>query len=82
MTLFNLVTPPCQIIYLLFPLSMLDSIMYTTLLFNFSPITNNNLRDLLVITHQHVTSKVENSVDPDQLASQKPADLNLHCFKI
>ena len=31
---------------------------------------------------QHVsTSRVENSVDPDQLASQKPADLNLHCFQ-
>ena len=28
-----------------------------------------------------VTSRVENSVDPDQLASQKPADLDLHCFQ-
>ena len=27
------------------------------------------------------TSKVENSVDPDQLASQKPADLDLHSFQ-
>ena len=26
-------------------------------------------------------NRVENSVDPDQLASQKPADLNLHCFQ-
>ena len=25
--------------------------------------------------------RVSNSVDPDQLASQKPADLDLHCFK-
>ena len=24
---------------------------------------------------------VENSVDHDQLASQKPADLDQHCFK-
>ena len=24
---------------------------------------------------------VENSVDHDQLASEKPADLDLHCFK-
>ena len=23
---------------------------------------------------------MENSVEPDQLASKKPADLNLHCF--
>ena len=28
--------------------------------------------------HKHV---VENIVDPDQLASQKPADLDLHCFR-
>ena len=72
MTLFNLVTPPCQIIYLLFSLCMPNSCMY---IINFSPI---NLRDS---SQQHVTSKVENSVDPDQLASQKPADLGLHCFK-
>ena len=26
------------------------------------------------------TSRVENSVDPDQLASE-PADLTLHCFQ-
>ena len=26
------------------------------------------------------TSLVENSVDPDQLASKKPADLDLHSF--
>ena len=25
---------------------------------------------------------MENSVDPDQLASEKPADLDQHCFKI
>ena len=31
-----------------------------------------------VFTH---ISRVENSVDPDQLASQKPADLYLHCFQ-
>ena len=24
---------------------------------------------------------MENSVDPDQLASEKPADLDLHCFQ-
>ena len=28
------------------------------------------------------TSRVENCVDPDQQASEKPADLDLHCFKI
>ena len=27
------------------------------------------------------TNTVENSVDPDQLASHKPADLDLHCFQ-
>ena len=27
------------------------------------------------------TSRVENIVDPDQLASQKPADLDLLCFQ-
>ena len=26
-------------------------------------------------------SRLENSVDPDQLASEKPADLDLHCFQ-
>ena len=26
-------------------------------------------------------SRVENYVDPDQLASQKPADIDLHCFQ-
>ena len=26
------------------------------------------------------TNREENSVDPDQLAFQKPADLDLHCF--
>ena len=31
---------------------------------------------------KHVlTSTVENSVDLDQLASEKPADLDLHCFQ-
>ena len=24
---------------------------------------------------------MENSVDPDQLASEKPADLDLHCYQ-
>ena len=27
------------------------------------------------------TSKYEDSVDPDQLASLKPADLDQHCFQ-
>ena len=27
------------------------------------------------------TGRVENSVDPDQLASEKSADLDLHCFQ-
>ena len=28
-----------------------------------------------------LTSRVENSVDSDQLASENPADLNVHCFR-
>ena len=28
------------------------------------------------------TSCCENSVDPDQLASEKPADQELHCFPL
>ena len=27
------------------------------------------------------TSRMENIKDPDQLAFEKPADLDLHCFK-
>ena len=30
--------------------------------------------------HAVISGRVENSVDPDQLASQKPADLDLHSF--
>ena len=38
--------------------------------------------DLQNSSYQSVfTIKVENSVDPDQLASQKPADQYLHCFQ-
>ena len=37
------------------------------------------LSNTIIIKHFHI-SRVENSVDPDQLASQKPADLDLHCF--
>ena len=29
----------------------------------------------------YLQSRVDNSVDPDQLASEKPADLALHCFQ-
>ena len=32
-----------------------------------------------VIIYIH-TSGVENCVDPDQLVSENPADLDLHCF--
>ena len=32
--------------------------------------------------YKHIfTSRGDNSVDPDQLASKKPADLDLHCFE-
>ena len=33
-----------------------------------------------VILYIKFTSIVENSVDPDQLASEKPADQGLHCY--
>ena len=29
-----------------------------------------------------VVNSLENSVDPNQLASKKPADLDLHCFTL
>ena len=39
-------------------------------------------RGLVTLSYQNVlTSKMENSVDPDQLAFQKPADLYLYCFQ-
>ena len=32
--------------------------------------------------YQHALKRrLENNVDPDQLASEKPADLDLHCFR-
>ena len=31
--------------------------------------------------YMYLAGKVENSVDPDQLASKKPADMGLHCFQ-
>ena len=40
-----------------------------------------NLQDFSY-QHKHVlTSRMKNSMDPDQLASEKPADLNPHCFQ-
>ena len=34
-----------------------------------------------VFSYWHaLSSRMENSVDPDQLASEKPDDLDLHCF--
>ena len=33
-------------------------------------------------SYKHLsTSRLENNVDPDQLASEKPADHDLHCFQ-
>ena len=41
-----------------------------------------NLNKTHESSYKHVfTSRVENSVDPDQLASEKPADLDLLCFQ-
>ena len=35
----------------------------------------------LPVVCMYLPSRLENSVDPDQLASLKPADLDLDCFK-
>ena len=54
---------------------MLD-LLCATILSDFYPI------NLLDSNYENVyTSRVENSVDPDQLASQKPADLIYTIFK-
>ena len=53
---------------------MLD-ILCTTLFPNFYPI---HFKDSSYYMYLQV---VENSVDPDQLASEKPADQDLHCFQ-
>ena len=39
--------------------------------------------DMQVSRYKHVSSsRAENSVGPDQLASQQPADLSLQCLQI
>ena len=37
--------------------------------------------ELAGVSYISIFIKSQNSVDPDQLASQKPADLDLHCFQ-
>ena len=49
--------------------------LYTTLLLNGYQITHK-LQLLVGIYKQSI-----NRVNPDQLASKKPADLDLHCFR-
>ena len=51
-------------------------ILCTTLLCKFYPVNWQDSSYLCVFTN-----RVVNSVDPDQLASPKPADLDLHCFQ-
>ena len=46
-----------------------------------SVLSNINLHDSNYMYKHVFTGRVGNSVDPDQLASEKPADLDLHCFK-
>ena len=46
-----------------------------------NPEFRNNPENFLPCNMYAFTSKFENSVDPNQLASQKPADLDLHCFQ-
>ena len=51
-----------------------------TYVLHFSPIFF--LDNLYQSSCKHVFSiKMENSVVPDQIASSKPADLDLHCFQ-
>ena len=40
-----------------------------------------NSRFDCINTNIAFTNRVKNSVDPDQLASEKPADLDAHCFQ-
>ena len=35
----------------------------------------------IMINYYELTSCIENSGDPDQLASQEPADLDIHCLQ-
>ena len=49
-----------------------DIFLCTTLFPNFNPVNSKDSIYSYVLT---------NSVDPDQLAPQKPADLDLHCFQ-
>ena len=63
---FNLIT---------IALTLLDIFLYYTTS-NFYPINLEDFSDQHVLTH-----RVENNVDPDQLASEKPADQDLHCFQ-
>ena len=55
-------------------LIMLDICMDYTL-----PQFLSNFQDSCFLTC--IRSRIENSVDSDQLASEKPADLTLHCFQ-
>ena len=57
-------------------LIVLDILMYhTPLQFLFNLIYLQDSR------YKHVFTRVENRVEHDQLASEKPADLDLHCFQ-
>ena len=55
--------------------TMLDNFIFLPLLPNFCPMSIQDSFDWHALT-----SRVENSVDPDQLVSRKPADLDLQCF--
>ena len=45
--------------------------------------SNKSAVETLTMLYQYLDiSYFDNSVDPDQLASQKPADLDLHCFPL
>ena len=41
-----------------------------------------NMQDCRYMYQYIFTSKMVNSVHPDQLASEKPADLDAHCFHL
>ena len=55
--------------------TMLDIFIY----YNPPQFSSDQLARFMLLAYIHKYSQ-KNSVDPDQLASEKPFDLDLHCF--
>ena len=43
-------------------------------------ISSGSMLDLIYLHQLHIYPVFKNSVDPDQLATEKPADQDQHCF--